>query len=80
MTSRPYNGHPSWNAWNVSLWISNDECLYNEAVRLIEKANTLKRSYHWAARVFINNLGLVRTPDGAKYSVNSVKLAFQGLV
>lgn len=25
---RPYNGHPNWQLWNVSLWISGDEKSY----------------------------------------------------
>lgn len=26
---KEYNGHRSWNAWNVSLWINNDKSLYD---------------------------------------------------
>lgn len=79
MATKPYNGHPSWNAWNVALWISNDENLYAEAMRLINKAKELGLTHYWAARIFIRNTGLTRTPDGAKYSINSVRLALQGL-
>ena len=35
--AKPYNGHRSWNAWNVSLWINNDECLYRRAVELAKR-------------------------------------------
>ena len=31
MASKTYNGHKNWNHWNVSLWINNDEGLYNFA-------------------------------------------------
>ena len=26
-----YNGHPSWDHWNVALWFGNDEPLYRMA-------------------------------------------------
>ena len=31
-----YNGHRSWNAWNVSLWLGGDECHYDMASNLIK--------------------------------------------
>ena len=27
--ARQYEGYPSWNSWNVSLWINNDFILYS---------------------------------------------------
>jgi hypothetical protein len=75
MSAKPYNGHPSWNAWNVSLWIGNDEGLYNLALDCL-RAN---RNRHLAARAFVLNVGATRTPDGAKYSQRSVYLAMEGL-
>ena len=35
---KSYNGHRSWNAWNVSLWISNTESIYNYAMDCIKWA------------------------------------------
>ena len=31
-TMKEYNGHRSWNAWNVALWLSNEYDLYQEIV------------------------------------------------
>jgi hypothetical protein len=73
--SKPYNGHESWNAWNVALWIGNDEPLYRLAMECIQEA----RSIHRAANLFAERSGLTRTPDGARYSHHSVELALRGL-
>lgn len=75
MASKPFNGHPSWNAWNVSLWINNDEGLYHHAIECIR--NTKNRDQ--AVTRFLRHLSCERTPDGAKYSRRSVLLALRGL-
>mgnify|MGYP001593541406 FL=1 len=33
-----YQGHRSWNAWNVALWIANEEPLYRAATKCIDVA------------------------------------------
>lgn len=72
---KPYNGHRSWNAWNVSLWINNDESLYREAVRLVEKHGAAK-----GARFLAANLAGERTPDGAVYNPTCVREALRGIL
>ena len=32
LMAKEYNGHRSWNAWNVALWLSNEYNLYQEIV------------------------------------------------
>ncbi len=73
---KTYNGHRSWNAWNVSLWIGNDENLYRFAMDCIETSKALK----FAAAKFLQCYGDTRTPDGAAYNRISVKLALEGLM
>lgn len=78
MASKPYKGHPSWNAWNawnVALWINNDEGLYNLALECIHTTKTRQG----AVTRFLDHLGRERTPDGARYTRNSVLLAIRGL-
>jgi len=73
-----YNGHKNWNHWNVSLWIGNDEGLYQMAKECICKARTKDR----AASDFLgllNDMGVTETPDGAKYSKTTIRAALCGL-
>ena len=81
---KPYNGHRSWNAWNVALWIGNDEGLYRWAMSCLNnpRINKNKRGFNWAVRMFLNGVGgpIAKTPDGATYNRLSVKLALEGLM
>lgn len=71
-----YNGHRSWNAWNVSLWINNDEGLYNLARRCI--AETSNRGK--AAARFLREVGEgAKTPDGGKYNLTTVREAMRDM-
>ena len=81
-----YNGHRSWNAWNVALWIGNDEGLYRFALDCIRAAKEYKRVKRTpercavvAAHIMMRGLPAT-TPDGAKYNVTCVKEALQGLM
>jgi hypothetical protein len=73
-----YYGYKNWTHWNVSLWINNDEWLYNEAHRCRRIARTKQQ----AAEMFFNELvdaGIKSTPDGARYSVSAIRAAMWGM-
>lgn len=72
-----YQGHRSWNAWNVSLYISNEESLYREGVDCLRRTKTPGA----ATKLFLQRTGLAgtKTPDGAVYNHLCVKLALIGL-
>jgi hypothetical protein len=75
--AKPYNGHPSYNAWNVALWIGNDECLY----RLARDCQRYW-SQPQAAREFVGTLqrgGMAKTPDGVRWTVTNVARAMRDL-
>lgn len=72
-----YNGHKNWSCWNVSLWINNDEGLYNEALHFARRHTRTE-----AARLMLESLhevGITQTPDGAKYSISSIRAAMVGM-
>lgn len=69
-----YNGHRSWNAWNVALWIGNDEGLYNLAIEMKRKSKTLT-----GAALRMQQYLPAKTPDGAIYNFKCVREALAGL-
>jgi hypothetical protein len=74
--AKRYQGHRSWNAWNVVLWIGNDEPLYRQARRCLKEGGNATR----AARLFLEVVGEgSKTPDGGVYNFKCVREALVGL-
>ena len=71
---KEYNGHRSWNAWNVALWLSNEYNLYQEIVDRVKKNGLTK-----AVNMMYRDIGGYKTPDGATYNKLSIKLAIEGM-
>ena len=75
-----YNGHKNWNHWNVSLWINNDEGLYNLARDHVRRNRAYGKDYAAEAMLReLQELGLNKTPDGAPYSKSSIRAAMVGM-
>ena len=84
---KPYNGHRSWAAWNVSLWLNNDEGFYNAALFSIQRAKEMQllaigsfarsKSIPERAAIILKNLLPERTPDGARFTFTNLGLALQ---
>jgi len=70
-----FNGYSSWNAWNVSLWINNDEALYITARETVKKYG-----YKRGLRELVNHWEGVETPDGAKFNRIGIKQAIEEIV
>lgn len=70
-----YNGHRSWNAWNVSLWLNNDEGMYR-------MAQSFARQYGLGvgAVKLAQTLQGEKTPDGATYNPTSIRAALRGIL
>ena len=67
----PYNGHRSWNAWNVALWLYNDEGLYRMVQDALRRAGTKDKAERYLAR----DLAGQRTPDGGRYNLTTIRAA-----
>jgi len=37
MVEEGYSGYENWETWNVSLWLSNDEGLYNQTIEIMDQ-------------------------------------------
>lgn len=72
------NGYRNWNHWNVALWINNDETLYRMAQQFIRRALTRSDAAYQMAQE-LKELGIEKTPDGAPYSMTSIRAAMVGM-
>lgn len=70
-----YNGYTSWNAWNVSIWINNDEYLYNMARDTVKSLGYVR-----GLKALVAQWGGEKTPDGAIYNRTGIKQAIQEIV
>jgi hypothetical protein len=73
-----YNGHKNWNHWNVSLWINNDEGLYRMALESVRCCDNRQEAANNMLEA-LNDAGITHTPDGAPYSVTTIKAAMIGM-
>lgn len=75
---KSYNGHLNWNHWNVSLWINNDEYLYEMAKRCIRQSKTREEA---AEKMLaeLKEIGYSLTPDKAPYSKSAIRAAMVGM-
>lgn len=77
-TMAKYNGHKNWNHWNVSLWLNNDEGLYREALCYIRQCEGKPLASIKMYRSLVE-AGITHTPDGAPYSVTTIRAAMVGM-
>ena len=69
---KTFNGHRSWNAWNVSLWINNDENTYKFCQEVIDD-----KGFDAGVIYLAEALRGQKTPDGAIYNKTSIKEALK---
>lgn len=77
-----YNGHHCWHCWNVSLWLNNDERLYNLAMayaKSIGKPGGFETATKAASVMCFLELP-DKTPDGATYTLKAVRAALLGMM
>ena len=72
---KPYQGHRSWAAWNVSLWIYNDEWQYRAVRDIAAGPGRIEGKVRQALRLLGD-----RTPDGARYTAMNVRLVIREMI
>lgn len=72
---KKFNGHDNWTAWNVSLWINNDEWLYRLAQRMVRHCTRDGAASRMLEE--LHAMGITHTPDGARYSKTSIRKAMR---
>lgn len=70
MTDTTFNGWANWETWNASLWIGNDEFLYNTAKACVTYREGLETPWEKFVRCMTDGqIGrhLGQTPDGCRW-------------
>jgi len=69
-----YNGWANYETWNVSLWIQNDEFLYNTAKACVTYCTEAETPYSKFIRC-MSNCERPATRDGVRYDDPAVNVA-----
>lgn len=72
------NGHKNYNHWKVSLWLSNDEGMYNECRHFMRHYGNKNDAARALLRVW-NDYGITHTPDGVKYTSTTIRAAMRDI-
>ena len=73
--AKGYQGWPSWNQWNVALYVANDYGLYTLAKRCYRETGSIEA----AAEQMLRKVP-ARTPDGAPFTITALKGAIAAVV
>jgi len=68
ITDRTYHGWSNRATWEVSLWLQNDEGLYDLAMECGSYEDTVEA---------LKEMGVYKTPDGTRYddpTVNAIEI------
>lgn len=71
MTVETYNGWENYETWNVSLWIGNDEFLYNTAKACVTYCETSDTPYDAFIRC-MNNCERFTTGDDIRWDDSAI--------
>ena len=69
--TQTYNGWANYETWNVSLWMQNNQFLYNTAVACVEFKNDDETPYEKFIRN-MHNVDKICTNDGVSWSDENV--------
>lgn len=74
-----YNGHTSYNAWNVSLWLNNDVGLYYAMKGCLEESPTKDAAAIDLLNCLHETYEITHTPDGVPFTKSTIRAAMVGL-
>jgi hypothetical protein len=67
MTQQTYNGWANYETWNVSLWMQNNQFLYNTAVACVEYHNVNEESPYIKFIRCMDNCDKIATADDVRW-------------
>lgn len=76
ITTAICNGHPSYDHWNVYLWLHNDQKIYRAANSIIHDHNDLDDATEAVYTLMRNTMGAA-TPEGVPITRQLVRHAIE---
>lgn len=77
MNTKSYNGYKNYAQWNQSLWLNNDEGLYNMAKDYAKQYNRKDAAAYMLEA--LNSCDITHTPDGVKWSKAGILAGMVGM-